>query len=349
VAREAHEAAVTDDVPSWQENRATSRLLTVNRVGAARSVAGKLMVLLLRAVTLVLVAACAQPSSSPAGAEDHWEVGEYRETLLRSEVPIVRGGALRIEQTEVIRPKLTPDGRALLVARYSVSSATPINVKETREVRYGDRVVLTRETVVKRSSGEWRSEYLLPVPANASEGAYTLTTRVELMDVGLRSVPEERVAMFTVEPGKRPSPVDTGKPSPPRIRLWTDRTRYKIGDSVVFNFETTADGYVTLVNVATSGACNILFPNRFSDGYAVKAKTRYTVPHARDSYDLRISGPPGIDLVYAVLTVEPMKFVEGDTSRACDFRPLTRSINAVLRQTPQDKQDRAALEVEIVP
>jgi hypothetical protein len=313
-----------------------------------------MMSLLSVAATLVLAAAAfaQESSSSPSSREDKWEVAEYHETLLSAAPVILRGGALlRIEQTEVIRPKLTPTASALLVARYSVSSPTPIDVTETREIRYGDRVVLAQQTVVKRSSGEWKSEYRLPVPTNASEGPYTLTTRVELTGNShgaLRSIPEERVTMFTVERGK-PAPQDPSKPPAVRIRLWTNKTTYKIGESVVFNFETTADGYVTLVNAATSGACNILFPNRFSEGYRVKAKTRYTVPHAKDSFELKVSGPPGIDLVYAILSVEPMKFVEGETSSVCDFHPLIRSITAVLKQTAPEKQDRATLEVEIVP
>jgi hypothetical protein len=312
-----------------------------------------MMPLLWAAVTLVLAAAASAQVSSSSSGEEKWEVAEYHETLLGAvQGTLTRGGTLRIEQTEVIRPKLTPAASARLVLRYSVSSATPIEVKETREIRYGDRVVLTRETVVKRSSGEWKSEYRLPVPTSASEGAYTLSTRVELTGnslTALRNIPEERVTMFTVERGKPAAQVDQSKPPAVRISLWTNRTRYKIGESVVFNFETTADGYVTLVNAATSGACNILFPNPFSEGYAVKAKTRYTVPHAKDSYELKVSGPPGIDLVYAILSVEPMKFAEGNTSRACNFDPLIRSINAVLKQTAPEKQDRATLEVEIVP
>ncbi len=318
--------------------------------------------LLRPALILFLLVNCALVTwvMSAIGA-DRWEVGEYRERLIAERAPDTpppdvrgkvegRGPSLKIEQAEVIRPKLAPDARAALVVRYSVSSSstTPIDVKETRVVRYGDQVLLTRETVVKRSSGVWRTEYTLPVPANALEGAYTLTARVEMAGSTVpltRGAPEEKVTMFTVERGKPSSPPDERRK--PHIRLWSDKPRYKIGDSVIFSFETTADGYVTLVNAATSGTCNILFPNRYSDGSAVKANTRYSIPRSQDSYKLTVSGPPGIDLVYAVLSLGPMKSVLGDASSACDFRPVTRSINAVLKETPPDKQDRATIELEI--
>jgi hypothetical protein len=245
-----------------------------------------------------------------------------------------------------------------MVARYSVSSAAPVEVKETRVIRYGDQILGTRETTEKRANGECRSEYPLPIPGGAAEGLYTVTTRIETA-TSRTGASEEKVTMFTVDrkvPSQPPPPPPGGGTGGLGIRVWTEKTRYKVGETVTFNFETTRDGYVTLVNTGTSGAVRILYPNRYSDGQAVKGKTRYSVPRPQDSYTLTISGPPGIELVYAVLTLQPLKFVETDFSRTREafhsvgnaVAPLTRDINIVMKETPADKQAKTALEIEVV-
>src|SRR5262245_31866130 len=80
---------------------------------------------------------------------------------------------LKIDQVAVVRPKVAPGERAMLVARYSVATTAPIDVQEIRTVRYGDQVLVTREQVVKRGSGDWVSEYPLTIPSGAAEGLYS--------------------------------------------------------------------------------------------------------------------------------------------------------------------------------
>ena len=297
------------------------------------------------------------------GAQGEWNVGQYRESKLegRGDGPAFRGSggagagpAVKLEQATIIRPRVVPGDRAVLVARYVVSTAAPVDVKETRTVRYNDQVLLTREKVTKRTSGEWRSEYDLPIPTGAADGLYALTTRVETVGQGGASV--EKSTMFTVEPApgaKRPPAAGDAEI---RISLWTEKTRYRIGEMVTFHFETNRDGYVMLVNAGTSGDVTMLFPNRFSEGQTVKAKTRHSVPRPEDAYTMTVSGPPGIDLVYALFSLQPMKFAEADFSRTRSiFRDLgketptlTRNINVVMKQTPVEKRARDAIELEVV-
>jgi hypothetical protein len=343
-------------------------------------------------------------SAGPAVAPSSPDVAEYRDSRIdaaRDSTKERAGTAptrsVRLEQTAVIRPKLAPGERASLVARYAVSTPAAVDVKETRTVRFGDQVLVTRERVVARESGEWRSEFALPIPKDAAEGLYTVTTRVELTAAPpIRGLVDEKSAMFAVAPaastpapgtgpattgsapatpaaparppagGTTPPTPKTAVAMPPRpdgtqplrIHVWTDRQRYKVGDTLTFQFETTRDGYVTLVNAGTSGAVTILFPNRYSNGNQVKAKTRYSVPGPQDDYMMKVLGPPGIDLVYALVTLEPMKVVETDFSRTRSiFRSvdgpstplLTRDINVVVKQTPPDKQAKDILELEILP
>ena len=69
---------------------------------------------------------------------------------------------------------------------------------------------------------------------------------------------------------------------------------------------------------------------------------------------MNVSGPPGVELVYALLTLEPLKFAGTDFSqtrsifRSVDGGSLTRDINAVVKQTAADKQAKAMIELEVV-
>jgi len=350
-------------------------------------------------VVLLLVTAVAAPPSSPQiRSASTWELGEYRETRLDTRVgAALRGTApLKLDSVAVIRPQVAPGERAALVADYSVALPAAIEVKETRIVRFNDTVLLTRETVVTRAAGQWRSDYALTVPRGAAEGLYTLTTRIEPLRP-TRGAVEEMKAVFSVTAAASPTvaasppaaparppaaatqPPAAAAPSPPapappvaaqpppgatpppagaangiRISLWTDKQRYRVGETVTFHFETTRDAYVALINAGTSGAVTFLFPNRFSQGHEVKGKTVYSIPRSQDGYTMNVTGPPGIELVYALATLEPIKFAESDFSgtrsifRSVDGGVVTRDINAVAKQTRIDRQAKATIELEVV-
>jgi len=359
---------------------------------------------------LLVAVVAASPSSLRSEAAAGWELRDYRDARLQvgGEPPTLRGPAgtsLKLDQVAVIRRVLAPGERALLVAQYSVTAPTAIEVKETRIVRFSDTVLLSRDTVVTRAAGQWRSEFALPIPRSAADGLYRLTTRIEAVTTrSAQGVAEEKTLEFAVDsaappPPTAPSPAPAPAPAAPapapvapapapvapapapvapapapvapapapaparppsvaadtmRINVWTDKPRYRIGENVTFHFETNRKGYVTLINAGTSGAVTILFPNRFSQGQEVNGKTVYSIPRSEDGYTMNVSGPPGIELVYALLTLEPLKFAGTDFSqtrsifRSVDGGSLTRDINAIVKQTAVDKQAKAMIELEVV-
>jgi hypothetical protein len=67
-----------------------------------------------------------------------------------------------------------------------------------------------------------------------------------------------------------------------------------------------------------------------------------------------VSGPPGIELVYALMTLEPLKFAKMTCSptrsifQSVQGHALTRDINTVVKQTALDKQAKAMIEREVV-
>jgi len=338
-------------------------------------------------ISLVLLTTATGPPASGRGEALGWEIGNYRETRVEpSGVTAARGlptgVGLKLEQVAVIRPRLSPGERASLVAQYSVTAPTSMDVKETRIVWFNNKVLASRELVVTRSTGEWRTEYAFAIPPDAAEGLYRLTTTIEPVATQTTGgAVEQKSFVFAIDAAAshaaaaRP-PVAAGAPpltaappsapsavsispsvntvSDPRISLWTDKQRYRIGESVTFYFETNQNGYVTLVNAGTDGTIKILFPNQFSPDHQVKGKTVYTVPKSEDGFQMRVSGPPGIDLVYALMTLQRPNFSEIDLSqtvglfRSVEAGALTRTINAVVTETARDGRAKATIELETV-
>jgi hypothetical protein len=264
----------------------------------------------------------------------------------------------------VQNPRLTPGESAALRAQYTVAAESgTVDVKETRIVRFNGAVLTTLTKVVPRSGGLVGSEYRLKIPQNAAEGWYTVTTMVEPTQVTRSISGEQANATFYIAsmptPGTPPGPpADSAVADKDslRIKLWTNNSRYKVGDTLTVNFETNKDAYVTLVNVGTSGGTTILFPNRFSGGNAVKGGRPYTIPAPDDNYELTVNGPAGMELIYALVTLKPVRFIETDFSRTPQvFQSVTeaavsftRDINAVAKRTPLKEQSKAVLDLEVV-
>src|SRR5262249_5588695 len=220
-----------------------------------------------------------------------WESGQYRDFTPEVDAPdggvSVRalGPGLKLIRALVHRPRIAPGGLASLRAHYTVRSPSgPTVVKETRIIRFNDTILTTLTRVASRASGNVSSEYQFKIPPDAAEGAYTLTTIVEHAPSATRSgAPEEENTKNTIffddnAPGP-PAPADASHGDRPvTIKLSANKSKYRTGETVTISFEANKDAYVTLVNVGTSGAITILYPNRFSGGNAVKAHQPYLIP-----------------------------------------------------------------------
>jgi uncharacterized protein DUF4384 len=327
------------------------------------------LVLLLAAhVSLLPGPATAQPKG--------WEFGEYRQFTLAPE-PDAPGvttralePALRLSRVAVQRPQVAPGDTVKLIAEYQVSAPdATISAKETRVIRFEGQHVATLERVVSIARGKAGSSVALKVPADAAPGFYTVTTTVEP-----RAAAETRSSGAAAGEGRGnsvfrvgaaaaspPPPPSAATPAPPsrpavtpELRLWTDRTSLKIGETLKVSFQSNRDGYATLVNVGTSGKITILYPNAYSPDHAVKAGQTYSVPRAGDFYELSLGGPEGVELVYALFTTAPVRFVEDNLIRSSAFpavndkaEAITRDINLTVKKIPLKEQATAVLEIEV--
>jgi hypothetical protein len=73
------------------------------------------------------------------------------------------------------------------------------------------------------------------------------------------------------------------------------------GDRVRFRFHTNFDGYLYVMNQATSGNYEILFPREDTgEQNRIEAGKEYVVPAVQGWF--RVSGPPGQDVLYWMVT-----------------------------------------------
>ena len=356
-------------------------------MASLRMASGRVQSLIV-AVVLSVVTCPAPGLVRPAAAQaaKPWEFGAYRQftpppmrsasagTTTRAAAPM-----LKLSRVAVQRPQVAPGETANLIAEYEVSVAQEtIEVKETRVIRFEGQQVATLEKIVSLPRGTAGSTVALTVPPDAAPGLYTITTTIAPHSaVGTRNVSsagaDDRAnSMFRVQaraaapaaspaappaapPASAPAaPPATGGDAPAQFKLWTDKTKHKIGEPVKVFFQANRNGYVTLVNVGTSGKITILYPNAYTPNHAVKAGQTYSVPSQEDPYELTLGGPEGVELVYALFTTGPTRFIEENLTKDTAFAPvnekaeaITRDINLTVKKIPLKEQASAVLEIEV--
>jgi len=311
-----------------------------------------------RGAAHVAARALDQAEAAPA-----WQAGEYRELMPQMSRSPSRVGtrglttSVTLSYTAVQRPRVSPGERVALRAEYEVTAPEgSIEVKETRTIRFEGQPVARVERVVSRPPGIAASEYTLTVPLDAAPGWYTVETIVErALSTRALPAPDKATSAFYVQALSAPGPSASGAGDGIRMKLWAERPRYKVGETVKVFFESNKDAYVTLVNVGTSGRITILYPNKFSPSSAVKAGRTYAVPGTGERYRLALRGPSGVELVYALLTATPTRFSEATFTKDAfptvnpEAEALTRDINRTVKEVPLAEQASAVVEIEVTP
>ncbi len=112
---------------------------------------------------------------------------------------------------------------------------------------------------------------------------------------------QERVFNFTKD--IQVMPTNENQKTNINVRLEIDKTRVNPGDTITIRFQTERDCYLKLVDQGTSGKITCLWPNQFSgsDNF-VKAGRWYTFPSPTDNFQFQVSGPEGVEKIFAVAT-----------------------------------------------
>lgn len=130
-----------------------------------------------------------------------------------------------------------------------------------------------------------------------------------------------------------------------QVRVWTDKSMYRIGDTVEFRVRANRDAYVMLVNIGTSGEVTILFPNRLHTSHFTRAGQEIVIPPPEARFVLTVEGPTGFDQVRAIATEEPLRLQATDfTRQAATFRSLNRVETRSLAAAITAERTRVAAE-----
>lgn len=130
---------------------------------------------------------------------------------------------------------------------------------------------------------------------------------------------------------------------------------YKIGDSVIFKFQSNKKGFVTLVDIQPSGDLVVLYPNDFAKDNAVEAGKEYSIPSKTDGFEITVSEPVGLDTVVAFFSeakaawLDPAK-LEGEgfkTVRDSERLFAARGLKIVATGLKQNQWESKVIEVEV--
>ncbi|MFH0778244.1 MAG: DUF4384 domain-containing protein [Candidatus Eisenbacteria bacterium] len=94
------------------------------------------------------------------------------------------------------------------------------------------------------------------------------------------------------------------------IDVWTNKGEgavYRPGEGIKVYFRASRDCYVTLYNIDSDGYVHLLYPSRPFDSHHVTGGVTYRIPSHQAPFDLVVSGPPGIEYVEAVASVQPFQ------------------------------------------
>ena len=89
------------------------------------------------------------------------------------------------------------------------------------------------------------------------------------------------------------------------IDVRTDRSSYRIGESIQVTFTTNADGYVYIYDVDAQGLVTLLYPRAETASAFLSAGT-YDLANLMGVSRLMVSGPTGVESVHGVLTSSPI-------------------------------------------
>ena len=87
-------------------------------------------------------------------------------------------------------------------------------------------------------------------------------------------------------------------------------TEYRIGEKIIVCFRATHDCYLTLLNIGSSGNLTMLFPNALHQDNFVRAHELYQIPAQGYSFEYQLQGPPGVEKLKAIATLEKVQLME---------------------------------------
>lgn len=140
--------------------------------------------------------------------------------------------------------------------------------------------------------------------------------------------------------------------APFNIKVWTDKDLFRIGEPVIFYLRADRDCYITLLDQGTSGALRVIFPNPYQRDNFIHAGKTYAVPDPAAGFEIRVDGPPGIERVKAIASLNRLGFPAELSDRFFEVDPqdstLIRDLTLSVKRLSDQQWTEGHLELDIV-
>jgi hypothetical protein len=98
-----------------------------------------------------------------------------------------------------------------------------------------------------------------------------------------------------------PSSIQTGN-----VSISTDKTEYRIGDTMRLGFSVSKPMYVRIIVVNSKGEISTLLPNDYQQSNFLQPNVNYTIPPQNANFSLDIGLPVGTDKIHAIASDTPI-------------------------------------------
>ncbi len=99
----------------------------------------------------------------------------------------------------------------------------------------------------------------------------------------------------------RMKPMSTDLP----VKIWTEKTEYKIGDTIKFFVKAERPCYLVLFDVSPNGDTTVIFPNADSQNNFLVENVTYQIPPKDSGVVFKVQGPTGLERFKAIVSLTP--------------------------------------------
>ena len=124
-------------------------------------------------------------------------------------------------------------------------------------------------------------------------------------------------------------------PSPATgLRIATDKSQYRMGETVSMYATSAVPCYLTLINIGSSGLGRVLLPNAVQPQNLLPAGRPVVLPAAESSLEVTPVGPPGLETVTAICSADNRPVVAGNLEYGRDGFASLRPMRGSASQDP---------------
>lgn len=130
------------------------------------------------------------------------------------------------------------------------------------------------------------------------------------------------------------------------VTAWVDQDdlTYAPGENLTVFARASADAYLTILDIGTSGAVHIIFPNAYQQDNFVKAGQTVAIPGRNARFDFKVGGPEGTEVLKVIATSKPGPVLRetpmaevGPFARVVgDGETIAKDIRVTLRETQEN-------------